>query len=187
LKGRIGFINGILNNYPYAYQSALLISHLSGGYNVHMVHNASHGLVNDLLECQKGLDGIVTEPVFCLHAMWDEFFNDPNTPEDAQFFQICHSQGAIHVRNALSCYPPELRKRIKVIAIAPGAYIPKEISHNASHYISWDPVPNIDGKGQKQAARIYYCKTKNWENHMFTSEIYLSELQQQLQLFVGSD
>ena len=35
----------------------------------------------------------------------------------------CHSQGVIHVRNALIDYPEELRQRILVVAISPGGYI----------------------------------------------------------------
>lgn len=47
---------------------------------------------------------------------------------------FCHSQGAVHIRNALIDYSPELRERIIVVAIAPGAYVYKEICASVIHY-----------------------------------------------------
>ena len=67
-----------------------------------------------------------------------------------KFLMICHSQGAIHVRNALLDYPPNLRSRIIVVAVAPGAYIYRKSCDTATHYrvrAARDPVPRIDREG----------------------------------------
>ncbi len=70
----VGFINGVWNDFDEAYQNALHISELAGGYNVHAVYNATHGKYPDLKECKMGLKYIATEPVKQLHNMWNSFF-----------------------------------------------------------------------------------------------------------------
>lgn len=185
--GRIGYINGILTDYPLAYQNALQVSLLSGGHNVHIAHNATHGAVDDLLECKKGLfDRVATEPVACLHTMWDEFFNTDN---QGDFLQICHSQGAIHVLNALESYPDEERRqRIRVVAIAPATYIPNGLCKKASHYITgFDPVPYIDSERQERASDVTYIEPFNYhpDNHYFTNEIYLHPIQDEIKKFIS--
>jgi hypothetical protein len=109
----IGFINGMDNSFQEAQASARYISKLAGGVNVHAVYNATHGIVIDLVECILGLKFIATDPVRQLHKMWNSFFE--RSSKNAKFLMICHSQGAIHVRNALLDYPPALRDRILVL------------------------------------------------------------------------
>ncbi len=143
----IGFINGTLNNSKNFKESANYISRLAGGYNVHGVYNATHGEV-DLLECFMGLNYIATEPVRQLHKMWNSFFEKSSA--NVKFLMICHSQGAIHTRNALLDYSPELRQRILVVVIAPGGYIYKETCAKVIHYrTEWwrDLVPRLDWRG----------------------------------------
>ncbi len=105
----------------------------------------------DLPECLMGLNYIATEPVRQLHKMWNSFFDKSSA--NAKFLMICHSQGAIHVRNALLDYPPELRDRILIVAIAPAAYIYKEACAKVIHYrAEWwrDIVPMCDRVGAKR-------------------------------------
>lgn len=144
----IGFINGIDTSKTEAEEHARYISRLAGGYNVHGVYNATHGKDVDLIECGMGLNYIATEPVHQLHKMWNSFFERASST--AKFLMICHSQGAIHVRNALLDYPPELRERILVVAIAPGGYIWKETCAQVIHYranAKRDFVPRLDWSG----------------------------------------
>ena len=93
----------------------------------------------DLPECLMGLDYIATEPVRQLHKMWNSFFEKSSA--NAKFLMVCHSQGAIHVRNALLDYPPELRERILVVAITPAAYIYKVTCAKKSFITE----PNVEG------------------------------------------
>jgi len=148
---QIGFINGMDTTFASARASALYISQLSGGYNVHAVYNATHGKLVDLQECKMGLKCIATDPVRQLHKMWNDFFEKSSA--NAKFLMICHSQGAIHVRNALLDYSPELRKRILVVGIAPGGYVYRETCAEVAHYrVKWwrDFVPRIDFNGSKR-------------------------------------
>jgi hypothetical protein len=124
---------------------------LAGGYNVHGAYNATHGKAIDAYEYAFNRLGVATPPVRCLHEKWDAFFAkaDPGVP----ILQICHSQGAVLLRNALMSYPVELRKRIIVVAIAPGAYISKRLCKDVTHYVTkWnrDPVPWLDPRGLKK-------------------------------------
>ena len=147
----IGFINGIWNDAKGSRESAEYLSKLAGGYNIHAVYNATHGTCVDLNECKIGLNYIATEPVRQLHKMWNSFFEKSSA--NAKFLMICHSQGAIHVRNALLDYPPELRERILVVAIAPAAYIYQETCAKVIHYrAEWwrDFVPRFDRAGAKR-------------------------------------
>lgn len=147
----IGWINGISNTYIESIESALYLSNLSRGYNVHAVYNATHGGPIDLEESKQGLKHIATTPVRLLHKLWNDFFG--RSSDEATFLMICHSQGAIHVRNALLDYSPDLRSRITVVAIAPAAYIYQESCARARHYrVSRlrDPIPRIDQEGAKR-------------------------------------
>lgn len=147
----IGFINGIWNNSKDAKSSAQYVSRLAGGYNIHGVYNATHGTDIDLLECQLGLKFIATDPVRQLHKMWNSFFE--KSSKNSKFLMICHSQGAIHVRNTLLGYPPELRNRILVVAIVPAAYIYKETCADVIHYRAKslrDFVPRLDKSGAER-------------------------------------
>lgn len=190
-EGRgIGFINGIQNTIEDAQASARYISTLSGGYKVHFVYNATHGAGRDLQECHMGLQYIATEPVTMLHNMWDQFFDE--APRGAKFLTICHSQGAIHVRNALLDYPPKWRKRIVVMAIAPGAYIFQETCAKVIHYrmenALKDPVPRIDQEGDKRSREtIVDISSLVWGilDHQFQSLSYQSYISAGLTEFIS--
>lgn len=173
----IGFINGICNAFEQAKETALKLSKLAGGCNIHGVHNATHGLVADLIECKMGLNYIATEPVTLLHEMWNDFFD--KSSDKAKFLMVCHSQGAIHVRNALLDYPKELRDRIYVLAIAPAAYIYPDTCAKVVHYrVSGcrDPIPYHDSEGAKRSADTIVdlnCHTNaSWFDHTIASDTY---------------
>lgn len=182
-KGRIGFINGMLHDYGWTVHRGLYISHLAGGYNVHMVNNATHGACKDLQECAMGLrQSVATDPVWHLHAMWDEFFDQAG--EDETFLQICHSQGCIHTRNALESYDPQRRQRIRVLAVAPGGYMHNTDDkqyHSVRHLkTKSDIVPKLDreGKGEAEGVEVLDCEGMQ---HSFDCPVYQEPLRQALQ------
>lgn len=100
--------------------------------------------------------GVITKPLMHLHCAWDEFFANNSV---AKCFVTCHSQGAIHLKNALLSYPVHLRKRILVVAIAPARYIDPALCGKVVHYrAKWwrDLIPYIfpflfDYDGMKKA------------------------------------
>lgn len=185
---RIGFINGIWNNFKASKESAEYVARLAGGSNVHAVHNATHGQM-DLAECLMGLNYTATEPVRQLHKMWSSFFEKSSA--NAKFLMICHSQGAIHVRNALLDYPPELRERILVVAIAPAAYIYQETCAKVIHYrAEWwrDIVPRFDSVGAKRAKDSVVTLASHPKasafDHEFMSPTYQERLQHHIRRYV---
>lgn len=185
----IGFSNGIDTSFDQAKENADHVSRLSGGYNVHAVYNATHSPARDLVECIIGLNYIATEPVHQLHKMWNNFFE--RSSPNAMFLMICHSQGAINVRNALLDYPPELRKRIFVVAIAPAAYIYPETCAKAIHYrakATRDWIPRIDIFGAIRAKGTIFDLDSHPDaplhDHAFMSPTYKEVLQKHLKNFI---
>lgn len=186
----IGFINGVWNRYEDAKESVEYISRFSGGYNIHAVYNATHGAL-DLPECGLGLIGIATEPVKQLHKMWNSFFEKSN--KQVKFLMICHSQGAIHVRNALLDYSPELRKRILVVAIAPAAYIYLMLCAQVVHYrAAWwrDGIPRGDVLGALWTASTIFTLSSHREaplfDHPFMSPTYKTYLRGHIKNYIRS-
>lgn len=186
----IGFINGVGNNFPMSRNSALYLSKLSGGYNIHGVYNATHGSV-DLFEYGLGLNYIATEPVRQLHKMWNSFFEKSSAK--ARFLMICHSQGTVHVRNALLDYPKELRERILVVAIAPGAYIYRETCLDVFHYrAEWwrDFIPRIDLRGARREKDTIITLSSHPNapifDHDFMSPTYQKKLKEHIDNYINS-
>lgn len=150
----IGFINGIDNTYGEGRTSVRYISRLAGGCNVHAVYNATHRHGIDLPECIMNLSYFATPPVRQLHKMWNSFFERSS----ANFLMICHSQGAIHVRNALLDYPQGLRDRILVVAIAPASYIYQGTCAQLIHYRAEafrDFIPRFDISGARRSKNAF--------------------------------
>ncbi|MBS0623449.1 MAG: DUF687 family protein [Verrucomicrobia bacterium] len=186
----IGFINGVWNDFNSAYDNALYLSKLAGGHSIHAVYNATHGNKTDLVECELGLRYIATEPVRLLQKMWNSYFEKNST--NAKFLMVCHSQGAIHVRNALLDYPPELRDRITVAAIAPGAYIYQTTCAQVTHYrngsIKRDFIPRIDKSGADREKDTIINLISHSEagffDHEFQSLTYRRALIDELNVFI---
>ncbi|MBA2726919.1 MAG: hypothetical protein H0U49_01935 [Parachlamydiaceae bacterium] len=122
LKG-IGFINGIDNPKPWAEGNAKIIADICGVKTTN-VYNSTFGIFSDLKEAFWGWRGYNTRPVTQLLQMWDQFFDQfpLEKKSKARFLIVCHSQGAVHVKNALAQYDEVLRQQIEVVAIAPGGF-----------------------------------------------------------------
>jgi hypothetical protein len=139
--------NGIWNNAHDAHDGLDYLAEMAPGCSVSGVYNATHGIWDVVESFLNLLFGVSTRPAALLHKEWDDYFN--NCPDDGIIIHYCHSQGAILTRNALKSYDPELRKRIHVIAVAPGAYIDKELCGSVVHFVSrWDFVPWLDPIGR---------------------------------------
>lgn len=190
-NGQLMYVNGMDTQFDCAVGNANYLSRLAGGCNVHGVWNATHGHNCDLTECSLNLYRyLATPPVRKIHEAWDEFFagSDP----DQLMYVVCHSQGAIHVRNALLDYDDERRKRIIVLAVAPGAYIDPSICGHVTHLVSHpDPVPHMDYEGRVRCARHIIHVERHpsacrWNDHSFRSRSYEREIINWMQLWTGS-
>lgn len=175
-KMAIAFCNGICNSSDGAREGAENVSKIAGGSQVRGVYNCTFGGVLDVVECAIGLMRLDTDPVNELHKLWDAEFD--RMGENGIIIQECHSQGCIHVRNALETYNPARRKNIHVIATAPGGYISPDICGSIIHLVSkWDFVPYLDFIGRmKNRDTIVMLDPHpeaSWWDHSFDSPTYV--------------
>jgi hypothetical protein len=134
LNGAIGFINGICNTKEESMAKANKLSQYANGAKVYGVYNASNSIIGDPIDCGLGRLGCMTPPTQRLKDEWQSFF--ARSGPHAKFFQVCHSGGATHVKNALLTSPEEIRQRIIVLAIAPAEIISKMICYESYNYKS---------------------------------------------------
>jgi hypothetical protein len=101
-----------------AVASAEHLTRLVGGLNVEATYNSSHGAGGDLAEifaCNYW--GYSPNTSKLLLETWTDFHTQNVEKPNQKYLQFCHSQGAIHVKNALLRAPQEIRNRIIVVAI----------------------------------------------------------------------
>lgn len=179
---RVTFDNGICTTTPETHDHCGYVSKLMGGFDVRGIYNATHGILTDLRESFLNLWYVATDPVYRMHQEWDDFF--ANSSPDACLLHICHSQGAIHTRNALLSYPKELRDRILVVAIAPAAYMYPDTCKQVWHYCTEsalrDPIPRLDIAGRYRSKdTIRYLpshKDASLHDHSFQSPTYMGAI-----------
>lgn len=193
-KGGIGWINGIKNLFSDSTQSAELLSSYAGGANVHSVYNAHTGFIKDNVRVLLGMhDSSMTRAVLEIHETWSTFFAKAGPNE--RFLQFCHSGGATQCDLALKSYPPELRKRIVIIAIAPATYISRQLCHRVVHYVSKrDLVPMVDRSGKAQFGDTVVVLDPHpdvprlakftYQDHGINSPTYQAVIKQEIQKFI---
>ncbi len=140
-RGWAGFVNGLGSPLELARHDAFRHSDaLLDGHELHCVYNASAGHVWDTCITPALQGGTCLPPVRLLLQLWMHFlWRHRGSP--ATFLQLCQSQGAVHVRNALAALPPAHRRRIRVLALCPAAFIPPSLGVEVVHvYKLEDPV-----------------------------------------------
>lgn len=141
-RGRIGGINGIGNNIDDAKAHAHYLQSLSSNYHVEWTHNCSHSVPVDALEVPLLNYQGFSAPAKLLKNNWAQFHETHKNDSGAKYLQFCHSQGALHVRNALASAPEEIRNRVIVVAISPGTVVAKDLCFASFNYASRrDPIP----------------------------------------------
>ncbi len=144
-RGAIGGINGVGNNLEQATANAQYLAKLAGGHKIEWIHNKTNTIVVDLIESTMVNYKGYSAPAKDLLEQWTAFHEKHRNDPGAKFFQFCHSQGAIHVKNALLQAPQEIRDRLIVLAIAPAAVIPKKLCFDSFNYASKrDPIPLME-------------------------------------------
>ncbi len=155
-RGQIGGINGMGNNLEMAQENARYIGQLSSNHHIDWTFNHTNSILFDVAEATvlnfKGISG----PAKDLQANWIKFHEEHKNDPDAKYFQLCHSQGAIHVKNALQGAPQEIRDRVIVLAIAPAAVVPKGLCYDSFNYASKrDPIPYFEAAFKYDADAPY--------------------------------
>ncbi|WP_171005715.1 RHS repeat-associated core domain-containing protein [Candidatus Rhabdochlamydia sp. T3358] len=178
--GAIGFINGINNNKIQARLSAQQLSQYAQGTKIYGTHNATNFPVIDVFECAAGHIGFHTPPVQLLKNKWKHLIAS-HGPQ-AKFLEICHSGGAIHLKNALLTSPESVRQQIIALAIAPAVIIPRRLCFQSDNYISKnDFVTHLDFDGKRRYGNELHVlephpDAKDWD-HEFLSPTFESRIQ----------
>ncbi len=195
----LSFINGVKNSQnhclqnvgklqEYAHAAAHIVSnHDNGEQNINLryVYNATHGIIADLIECLLLHLKLTTPPSDLLLKQWNEFFTTYG--HDVKFVQICHSQGALHVRNALLKAPKYIRERIIVIAVAPAAIVPKHLCHDSINITSRDFIPHLDllakmNGNKKQLYKIQPESGSPLVDHRVSSQTFAPKLTHEIEV-----
>ena len=188
-NGGIGFINGINNSIAEAQGHALMLSRYAQGAKIQGIYNASHHVSMDVVECIAGQCGAQMAPVQLLKNQWNHFISTHTS--HSKFLQICHSGGAIHVKNALLTSPESVRQRIIALAIAPAAIIPKRLCYKTDNYISRrDFVTHLDVFGKiKFGSELHILEphpNANLWDHEFVSPTFERILKDRIQNYIDN-
>jgi hypothetical protein len=187
-KGMIVFVNGVLTEAADAKDHAEYLSKLMAKKNVYYVHNATHGMILDILDCVVGKIELSQKPIELIQKIWRDFLQ--KDPENS-ILMICHSQGATLVKNALLDMRWEVRKRIIVVSIAGACIIPDSICQKAFNYISThDFIPFFDLHSWKHDLQeIYYLspgENANFWDHDFQSPTYFEMLKYHIDKYIDN-
>ncbi|MBI5272426.1 MAG: hypothetical protein HY861_00395 [Chlamydiia bacterium] len=132
---RIGGINGMNTSWDHACSHADYIASFTPHQSIDWVYNRSHGPLIDLAEVfSLNYLGHSPNTAALLQENWTEFHQQNASRPSAKYLQLCHSQGAIHVCNALASAPKEIQSRVIVVAIAPAEIVSKDICYKAFNY-----------------------------------------------------
>jgi hypothetical protein len=160
---------------------------MSGGYNIHITYNETYNSSADISRAINELSNrYESKAVNILKNEWVDYLskNDSN-----RYLQICHSEGAIIIRNALEKTPKDMRNRIDVIAIAPAAYIDENLCNSRVHYVSnRDLVPYLDINGyfnnKDSIIKIKPHHDAKFLDHNFDSLTYKDFIKNELDKFI---
>ena len=142
VEREVGYINGVGTTWDQARWDAYRMSNnLLQGKRIIGIHNVSHGSIQDYTISLVAQSGLKAEPVVLLLNQWNNFF--ARYPDkEMRFLQICFSQGAIWVNQALNYLSPEYQKRLSIIAIAPASFIPSDTKAEVMHFVKKeDAIP----------------------------------------------
>ncbi len=112
-----------------------------GQRKIEAVYNHTNGKFLDVVEIHalnsRGFSPL-TESM--LVKKWTDFHDKNKDKPQAKILHFCHSQGALHTKNALTILPKEIRDRVIVVAIAPAAVISNQICFRSFNYASKNDV-----------------------------------------------
>ena len=131
----IAGINGINTTMEQALDHAHSLNKFAPGHRIDWVYNRSHGPVVDVFEVVScNYNGVSLHTSNLLLDEWSAFHEANADTPHAKILQFCHSQGTIHVLNALNKAPQEIRDRVIVQAFGPAVIIPTRMCFDVQHY-----------------------------------------------------
>jgi hypothetical protein len=153
-KGKVGYINGLGTKQDSAKWDAQQFSKDFGiTSEISGIYNPTQGGISDAIHTIPMQGGMITAPVKLLVDEWIQFLNQAG--DDQTYVQICYSQSAIHVRQALLLLPKEQRRKIFVIAIAPAVFFDEDLGCRAHHFVKKsDTYFYMNLKGKKNVCIV---------------------------------
>ena len=174
------YMNGICTTRSKFEESMGYLGKLTG-YNIKGVHSVSHGFITDALCYIDSRNNLIAfEGVRELHKVLNEFYTSSSA--DATSLLIDHSRGAVYARNFLMDYPPNLRYRVEILSIAPGAYTDENLCRSVQHYASSrDGVPYLDYAGRQRCRGTLTILEPHpdapWFDHSIMSPTYTEHIE----------
>ena len=176
-EGRVGYPCGICTNSTTMAENLDHLSELAGE-EIYGFFDPTKGALRDAVEYLARL--II--PGYSNQAkerIKESIMKDYNSNPDKDVLKIAHSRGCLDLRNALRELPPEVRERVCVIAVAPGAYIDDHLCKQVRHLVSpYDLVPRIDFLGRMRCQNtIVTLKPQSIvTDHCLTSSVYNEDI-----------
>lgn len=137
----IGGINGINTTKLGAESHASYIKKLANNYDVNWTYNRTHTAPVDIAEVfTMNYFGFSPNTAREMQNKWVNFHRMNKDNPNAKYLHFCHSQGAIHTKNALMNCPKIVKDRVIVVAIAPAAVVPRKICHQSYNYASKNDI-----------------------------------------------
>jgi len=180
---RITWANGIANKFSDSHASAMRISDIAGGYNVHGMYNSSEGVFMDLAGTAAEVLGIPSKESFMLRSLLIGLYKQ--LPEGGIIIHTAHSRGNVQSLTALKTLPSEVRSKIHMISIASPVVIPQDLCSDVVHFASKnDPVTVYVRSQAKSNPKIKvldpHPQANKWMDHAFLSPTYQEKLEPEL-------
>ncbi|MCH9613946.1 MAG: hypothetical protein SP1CHLAM54_09550 [Chlamydiia bacterium] len=186
--GYVGLTNGINTSFQQAVANVAHLSRICDNSDIRLTYNTTHGIILDLFECGHNLVGHMTEPV--QEMIKDTKYILSENP-NRKMLKFLHSHGAIQGTLAQTQLPEEMRQRMTLVGIAPGAYLEKNLASRVNNYRC-----NSDGV-QRGHSLFGHMKTaslnanvvelkpmeKGW-NHSFQCEVYEDPIRREYKRFM---
>lgn len=130
-------INGINTSLHESIRHAEYLAQFTKGLSITWVHNHSNGALVDLGECiSVNFPGASPNTKNLERDQWIAFHEANLDNPNAKCLHCCHSQGAIHTKNALQSVSKEIRERVIIVGIAPAAIITDDLCYKSFNYAS---------------------------------------------------
>jgi hypothetical protein len=134
---KVTIANGMYTSLKQALENAEHVRKFALDLKINGVYNHTNGPVLDFFEILAlNFMGYSPKTQDLLIEEWTEFHEMNKDNPYAKCLHYCHSQGALHTKNALMRLPKEIRDRIIVVAIAPATVVPRELCFDSFNYAS---------------------------------------------------
>lgn len=175
----VDFCPGIGVSYEEAIEGGKYLQALLGGVEVVVIHLASAGTYQDIINKGHELNHWARTPH--VEKVMKTWRNQLATSSNQHIIPFCYSGGAITGRNAHHFLGEDLNQRIYPIAISPGAYFH---TPQALHIRSEkDLVPSLDMYGEyiAQTTTVTVPRAPNapWFDHAFKSPSFSRHIEKQ--------